>query len=50
MNLLSYLPEYKQHEIGKILEIIKELAKPEKVILFGSHASDRRVEDEYVMG
>lgn len=39
MSLLSYLPEYKQHEIGKILEIIKELAKPEKVILFGSHAS-----------
>lgn len=45
---MSYLPEYKQHEIGKILEIIKELAKPEKVILFGSHASDRWVEDEYV--
>lgn len=45
---MSYPPEYKQHEIGKILEIIKELAKPEKVILFGSHASDRWVEGEYV--
>lgn len=27
MSLLSYLPEYKQHKIGKILEIIKEKAQ-----------------------
>lgn len=50
MNPLSHLPEYKQQEIAKILEIIKELAKPEKVILFGSHVSDKWVEDEYVEG
>ena len=48
MNLLSHLPEFKQREIADILEIIKELAKPEKVILFGSHASNQWVEDEYV--
>ncbi|WP_257667530.1 HEPN domain-containing protein [Parapedobacter tibetensis] len=48
MNPLSHLPESKQHEIARILEIIKEVAKPEKVILFGSHASDKWVEDEYV--
>lgn len=32
---LSHLPEAKQKEILEILEIIKEEAQPEKVILFG---------------
>lgn len=45
---LSHLPESKQKEIAEILEIIKEEARPEKVILFGSHASEKWVEDEYV--
>lgn len=45
---LSHLPESKQKDIAEILGIIKEEAKPEKVILFGSHAPDHWVEDEYV--
>src|SRR5690606_20322677 len=45
---LSHRPESKQKDIAEILGIIKEEAKPEKVILFGSHASDHWVEDEYV--
>lgn len=45
---LSHLPEPKQKEIAHILEIIKEEANPEKVILFGSHARGNWVEDEYV--
>lgn len=45
---LSHLPEQKQREIAEILEIIKEEARPEKVILFGSHAGNKWVEDEYV--
>lgn len=45
---LSHLPEAKQKEILEILEIIKEEAQPEKVILFGSHTSNNWVEDEYV--
>lgn len=45
---LSHLPEQKQKEIAEILEIIKEEAKPEKVILFASHAGNKWVEDEYV--
>lgn len=44
---LSHLPAEKQTEILEILEIIKEEAKPEKVILFGSHAKGDWVEDEY---
>lgn len=36
---LDHLPADKQKEIGEILEIIKEEASPEKVILFGSHAT-----------
>lgn len=45
---LSHLPEEKQKEILEILEIIKEEANPEKIILFGSHTTDNWVEDEYV--
>jgi HEPN domain-containing protein/predicted nucleotidyltransferase len=45
---LSHLPEAKQKEIAHILEIIKEEANPEKVILFGSHARGGWIEDEYV--
>ncbi len=45
---LSHLPDDKQKEILEILEIIKEEAQPEKVILFGSHAKGNWVEDEYV--
>ncbi len=48
MNPLSHLPEEKQKEILAAVEIIKEEANPEKVILFGSHATDKWVEDEYV--
>lgn len=44
---LSHLPLDKQREILEILEIIKEEANPEKVILFGSHAKGDWVEDEY---
>lgn len=47
-QFLSHLPEEKQKEILEILEIIKEEAQPEKVILFGSHTSNNWVEDEYV--
>jgi HEPN domain-containing protein len=45
---LDHLPADKQHEILSIAEIIKEVAKPEKVILFGSYATGKYVEDRYV--
>lgn len=45
---LSHLPEKKQKEIAEIIEIIKEEANPEKIILFGSHVGDKWVEDEYL--
>ncbi len=35
---LSHLPENNQHEILRIVEIIKEEIDPEKIILFGSYA------------
>ncbi len=35
---LSHLPENNQHEILRIVEIIKEETDPEKIILFGSYA------------
>jgi HEPN domain-containing protein/predicted nucleotidyltransferase len=44
---LSHLPEIKQQQIFQITEIIKEVAKPEKVILFGSYAKGNYVENRY---
>lgn len=46
-NLL-HLPESKQNELAEIVKIIREIANPAKIILFGSHTSDNWVEDEYV--
>ncbi len=48
MEKLSHLPIDKQNDILKILEIIKEVAEPEKVILFGSFARGDWVDDEYM--
>lgn len=44
---LSHLSEAKQKQILQIVEIIKEVAAPEKVILFGSHAKGKQVEHRY---
>src|SRR5690606_8352902 len=46
-NNLSHLPEDKQNELAEIVKIIREVADPAKIILFGSHTSDKWVEDEY---
>lgn len=48
MNQLSHLPQHKQDELAEIVEIISEITNPAKVILFGSHATGKWVEDEYV--
>ncbi|PZV77560.1 HEPN domain-containing protein [Algoriphagus aquaeductus] len=48
MNLnekLSRLPKPKQEEIAKALDIILKIANPEKVILFGSYAKGKWVDD-----
>lgn len=50
MEELRHLPMDKQHDVLEILEIIKEIALPEKVILFGSFARGDWVDDEYVEG
>jgi len=44
---LSHLPEKNQHEILRIVEIIKEVANPEKIILFGSYAKGTYTEHTY---
>lgn len=44
---LSHLPQEKQNELAEIVKIIREVADPAKIILFGSHTSDKWVEDEY---
>ena len=44
---LLYLPPLKQEQILKVVDIIKEITKPEKIILFGSYAAGTWVEDEY---
>lgn len=44
---LSYLPQTKQDQILQVVSIIREVANPEKIILFGSHATNTWVEDKY---
>ncbi|QEC69318.1 HEPN domain-containing protein [Panacibacter ginsenosidivorans] len=45
---LEHLPKTKQEQILQIVEIIKEVAVPEKIILFGSYATGKWVEDNYI--
>ena len=45
---LSHLPQTKQEQILQIVEIITEVAAPEKVILFGSYAKGKQVEHRYI--
>ena len=45
---LDHLDIDKQEEILQIVEIIKEEASPEKIILFGSHAKGNWVDDAYM--
>jgi HEPN domain-containing protein len=44
---LSHLPKIKQEQILQIASIIKEVASPEKIILFGSYAKGNYVEHRY---
>ena len=44
---LQHLPPNKQQEILEIADIIKEAAKPEMIILFGSYAKGTYVEHRY---
>lgn len=46
-TVITHLPENKQHEINRIVEIIKEVVNPEKIILFGSYAKGNYVEHRY---
>lgn len=44
---LSHLPENKQYEIKRIADIIQEVVKPEMIILFGSYAKGKWIEERY---
>lgn len=44
---IKHLPERKQQELKTITQIIYEIANPEMIILFGSHARGDWVEDKY---
>lgn len=44
---ISHLPERKHKELKTITQIICDVAKPEMIILFGSHARGDWVEDKY---
>ena len=47
---LEHLPEYKQRQLKEVTDIIINAVNPEKVILFGSHATGRWVEHRYEEG
>lgn len=45
---LDHLPEIKQQEIQEIVHIIIKAVNPAKIILFGSYASGKWIEDKYI--
>lgn len=45
---LEHLPSGKKQEILAITETIKEVIKPEKIVLFGSYATGKWIEDKYI--
>ena len=45
---LSYLPHQNQQELESIVNRIKSVAMPEKIILFGSYATGKNVNDSYI--
>ena len=47
---LEHLPEHKQKQLREITGIIVKAVDPEKVMLFGSHATGRWVEHRYTEG
>jgi uncharacterized protein len=47
---LAHLPEYRRKEMEEALQIIVETVSPEKVVLYGSHATGEWAEDRYVEG
>ena len=47
---LEHLPEHKRKQLREITGIIMKAVDPEKVILFGSHATGRWVEHRYTEG
>lgn len=47
-NALAHLPQFKQQQINDVANIIREVVQPEKIILFGSYATNTWVEDEYI--
>ncbi|MCW3074625.1 MAG: hypothetical protein JWP69_1694 [Flaviaesturariibacter sp.] len=47
---LSHLPENKQQELHRVTQLIEVTVNPEKIILFGSHATNTWVEDQYTEG
>ncbi len=49
-NSYEHLPQYKQEQLKQITAIIVKAVDPEKVILFGSHATGRWVEDRFTEG
>jgi predicted nucleotidyltransferase/HEPN domain-containing protein len=47
---ISHLPESKQQELQRVVQLIVETVVPEKIILFGSYATGNWVEDRYTEG
>jgi len=44
---LNHLPKVNKEQILQIVEIIKEVIVPEKIILFGSYAKGKQIEHKY---
>lgn len=49
-TILDFLPQNKREQLDLVVKIIVEGVKPEKIILFGSYARGKWVEDKHMEG
>lgn len=45
---IDHLPEVKKEQINKIVDVIKSVVAPEKIILYGSYAKGTYQEDNHI--
>jgi len=47
---IAYLPQDKQDQLAQVVQSIVDMIQPEKIILYGSYARDKWVEDTHMEG
>src|ERR1700710_2258009 len=47
---ITFLPQHKQDQLAQVVQVIVDMVQPEKIILYGSYARNRWVEEKHFEG